>query len=199
MSLRLARLALVATAVTGSLVTATSFAAAPVHSGCISASDPKADTSPAADPALDITAFSLTNAGKRLLATVTVDKAATRPMYAPDSRFEVNFTIGGKVVTLFAKNSVQRTQEANAFYQQGIRVDNVFVTGDVEAEFSANTLTIKVKQDVLRNAVAQPIVGRPFTAVHALARANYLYQDANVTFDRADAPATARFVGGAVC
>ena len=199
MPLRLARLALVAAAATGTLVAATSFAAAPAHSGCFTASDPKGDTSPAADPSLDITAFSLANMGKRLVATVTVDKAATHPVYAPDSRFEVDFTVGGKVVTLFAKNSVQRAQEVNAFYQQGIRVDNVFVTGDVEAEFSANTLTIKVKQDVLRNAVAQPIAGQPFTAIHALARANYLYQDANVTFDQADAPAKTTFVSGAAC
>lgn len=172
--------------------------AAPVV-GCVKVADAKGDTAPAADPALDLTGFSLTTVGKRLVATVTVAQASPRPMLSPDSRTEVLFTIGGRRVLLFAKNSLQREQEANAFFQQGIRVDNVFVSGDVEATFAGNTLTIKVKRTTLRTALAANVEGVPFTDVQALARANYVYQDANVTYDSADAAKGTRFQLGAPC
>lgn len=171
-------------------------AAAPA---CLKVADPKGDTSPGADPALDITGFTLANVGPRLVATVTVDKSAVRPLLAPDSRFDVNFTVGGKRVTLFYKSSLQRDQEANAFYQQGIRVDNVFASGDLEAAVEGNTLTMKVKNTALRNVLAVKIDGVPFTDVQALARDNYVYYDANLTVDTAAPAAGARFLGVVAC
>lgn len=171
-------------------------AAAPA---CLKVADPKGDTAPAPDPALDITGFTLANVGPRLVATVTVDRSAVRPLYAPDSRIDVNFTVGGKRVTMFYKSSLQRAQEATAFYQQGIRVDNVFASGDMEAAVEGNTLTMKVKNTALRNVLAVNIDGVAYTGIQALARANYGHQDGNVTVDSADAPAGTRFLGVVAC
>ncbi len=181
--------------------------AGPAKVGCLSVVDPKGDTAPAADSSLDLTGFTLKNEGKRLVATVTVDKAAVRPTYAPDVRMDINFTVGSKRVTLFAKNSLQRTAEANVFVQQGLRIKNAADAGEgtlvsgapVEATFSGNTLTLKIKQTDLRVAVAEKTDGVPFTGIQALARANYIYYDGNVNVDSADAKAEQKFVGGARC
>jgi len=198
MTLRPFRSSLAIAAITVAALAVPSFAAP--SAGCLTVTDPKGDTAPAADPALDITGFSLKNVGTRLVATVTVAQAAIRPQYAPDSRTEVNFTVGSKRVTLFAKNSLQRTQEGSVFSQQGIRIDDVLVSGaEVDAAFSGNTLTMKVKHTVLRTAVAEKTEGVKFTGIQARARANYVYYDANVTFDSADAPAKTVFIGGAAC
>lgn len=168
-------------------------------SGCLTLKDPKGDTAPLADPALDLTGFTLRHEKARLVAQLTVDRWSVRPMYAPDSRMEVNFTVGAKRVTLFYKSSLQRAAEANAFFQQGIRVDDVFVSGDMDATVSGNTLTMRVKLTVLRTVLAQPVLGVPFTKIDAAARANFVSQNANVTFDSAEVPAATRFVGGGRC
>ncbi len=207
MTFRLVRGSLAVAAVTVSVLIVPSFAATPPHAGCLTVTDPKGDTSPAADPALDLTGFSLTNVGTRLVVTVTVAQASVRPLYAPDSRIDVNFTVGSKRVTMFAKNSLQRAQEGNVFSQQGIRIKDASAAGEgalvsgaaVEATVSGNTLTMRVKQTDLRNAVAEKTEGVRFTGIQALARANYLYYDANTTFDTADAPAKAVIIGGAAC
>lgn len=171
--------------------------AGPAAAGCLTVVDPKGDTTPAPDPALDLVGFTLTNKGPRIVAAVTVDKASVRPMYAPDSRTEVNFTVGAKRVTLFYKSSLQREAEKTAFFQQGIRVDDVFASGDMDATLTGNTLTMKVKLTVLRTVLAQKVEGVGFTGIQAAARANYLYQDANVTVDSANT--TQKFVAGAPC
>jgi len=81
-----------------------------------------------------------------------------------------------------------------------VRIDDLLVQGAVvDASFSGNTLTMKVKHTVLRTAVAEKTEGVRFTGIQARARANFVYQDSNVTFDTADAPAKTVFIGGAAC
>lgn len=166
---------------------------------CLSFTDPKGDEGPAPDASLDITAASLRTVGKNLVAKVTVVQQATHPLLAPDSRTDVDFVVSGQHVTMFYKNGVAREKEASAFYQQGIRLDNTVVTGDVTGEISGNTLTLSVKLKTLSDAILAKVVGARFSAISFLARANYLYQDANETWDTALPPAGLGYVGGAPC
>lgn len=171
-------------------------AAAPA---CVTFADPKGDTSPAADPSLDITSVTWKTTGKSLVGTITVDKGAIRPLLAPGSRFDLRFTVGGKDVTMFYKNGPARAQEANGFFQQGLRVNDVVVTGEVTGGLSGNVLTMSVKYAVMRGALGVPVLGATFTKLDAQARAAYLTQASNVTYDNAAPKGPASFVGGTAC
>lgn len=180
-------------------VLAPAASAAPAPAKCMAFTDPAGDEGPTPDPSLDVLSASLKTNGKALVATVTVKQWAVHPLLAPDSRTDVNFTVSGQNVTLFYKSNLKRDAEANGFHQQGIRVDDVFSSEDLTAAVSGNTLTITVRFKALMEAVGHPVLGKPFTNVAALARANYVYSTANETWDTATPPASLRYVGGAAC
>ena len=172
----------------------------PAHAGqarCVGFSDPAGDESPAIDSSLDITKVGWRTTGKSLVGTVTVAKAADHPVLSFENRFDLLFTVNNTDVVMFWKNSPVRAQEASAFYQQGVRVDNVVASGLVDGGWSGNTLTMSIKYKDLQEALGHPVIGKRFTKLGALARAAYLYNDANVTYDTASSSAS--FVGGAAC
>lgn len=192
------RLTLVVAAMAAAVLGAAPSYAAPAPA-CITFADPKGDTTPSADPSLDITSVSFGSTKKALVGTITVDKAAIRPLLATGNRMELNFTVAGKKVTLFYKSGPARAQEANAFTQQGLRIDDVFITGDTTGVLTGNTLTMSVKYTVLRGAVGGTVLGAPITNLAAQARASYVTHVTNVTWDSAAAKAGSKFLGGAGC
>lgn len=166
---------------------------------CVSFTDAPGDESPAIDPSLDITSVAWKTGGKSLQVRITVKQGAGHPVLSFESRFDALFTVNNTDVVMFWKQSPVRDQEANAFYQQGIRVDNVVQSPLVEGGWSGSTLTMSIKYKDLAAALGHPVVGKPFTKLSALARAAYLYNDANVTYDTAAPSKPASFVGAAAC
>ncbi len=163
---------------------------------CATFADPKGDTSPGPDPALDITSVTYKTVGKSLTGVITLDKASAHPAFAPGNRFELNFKVAGHDVTIYYKNSATRDAEANAFYQQGLRVDGTFVTDAVEGKIDGNTVTLSATYAELKGAVGAKVMGAAVTGLQAAARASYVAT--NQTFDTADGGALT-YVGGAAC
>ena len=138
------------------------FAAAPA---CVVFSDPLGDGAisdsdvptsvPANDPALDVTKVRFASTAKALVATVRLDKLnESRATYAPGSRVQAVFNVRGHEVVVYYKFSATRAQEANAYRQQGIRVDGVFASAVLVGEVKGNDVTMTVKYADLK-----PLVG----------------------------------------
>ena len=181
------------------LVGAVAPAGAATASPCLTFSDKVGDESPAVDPSLDLTSVTFKTSGKSLMAVVKVAKYTNPPLLAPENRFDVLFSVGGKDVVMFWKDSPIREVAANAFFQQGIRVNDVVQTADVSGGWAGNTLTMTIRYKTLGEALAAKVVGTKYTKVSALARAAYGTQATNVTWDSATSRAGASFVGGAAC
>ena len=179
------------------LMSVTSWPARAAVPHCVSSVDPKGDESPAVDPSLDITSVHWLTGGKSLTVKITVAHGAGHPVLSFENRFDALFTVNRTDVVMFWKNSPVRSQEAAAFYQQGIRVDNVVASGLVDGGWSGDTLTMSIRYKDLAAALGHPVLAKRFTNLSALARAAYLYNDANVTYDTATSAGS--FVGGAAC
>lgn len=174
---------------------------------CATFTDPKGDggisasgapvSVPAPDPALDITAVKFASTAKALVATISLDKLSQRPVFAPGNRVQVTFTVKGKVVVVYYKYSATRSQEANVFYQQGIRVDGVFFSAVLVPEVKGNDVVLTVKLSELKSAVGASIVGQKLTDLKAEAMASYVAT--NQVWDTATAPAKTTYAVGASC
>jgi hypothetical protein len=190
------RLVLAAIAALVALPAAAPALAAKAPAACPSFTDAKGDSGPAPDAATDITAVTYKTVGKELVATLTVDKLADRPMLAVGNRFQFDFKLAGHDVTLYYKTSPTRDVEANAFYQQGLRVDGTFVNDAVNPSIKGNTVSIGVTFSELKGA-AGPVLGKPITAMTASTLLSYVAT--NEPSDSAEAPATLSLVAGAAC
>jgi len=187
---------------TCALVAATavpSFAATPK---CVTFTDAKGDgmaaqTAPAADPALDVVGVKFASTAKALVMTISLDKLAERPKYAPGNRVQATFTVLGKVVVVYYKFSPTRTQEAEVFYQQGIRVDGVFFSAAFEPSVKGNDVIMSVKFSELKAAVGGVVSGKKLTDLKGEALGSYVAQ--NLMWDTAAAPASASFTPGSAC
>jgi hypothetical protein len=185
-------------AVTAGLVVATGVAPALAAkpAPCPTFTDAKGDSGPAPDAATDITSVTYRTVGKELVATLTVDKLADRPMLAVGNRFQFDFKLAGHAVTLYYKTSPTRDQEANAFYQQGLRVDDAFVNDAVTPSIKGNEVSIGVTFSELKSAVG-PVLGKPITGLTATTMNSYVAT--NEPSDDAAAPDTLSLVAGAAC
>jgi hypothetical protein len=163
---------------------------------CPAFTDVKGDGGPSADPALDITAVTYKTVGNELVATLTVDKLADRPQLAVGNRFQFDFKLAGHDVTLYYKTSPTRDQEANAFYQQGLRVDDTFINDAVNPSIKGNNVSIGVSFGELKGAMGK-VLGRPITAMTASTMLSYVAT--NEAADTAEAPAPMSLVAGAAC
>lgn len=173
---------------------APSLAAGPA--ACPSFTDAKGDSGPAPDAATDITAVTYKTVGKELVATLTVDKLADRPMLAVGNRYQFDFKLAGHDVTLYYKTSPTREEEANAFYQQGLRVDGVFVNDAVNPSIKGNDVSIGVTFGELKGAVGT-VLGKPITGMAASTLNSYVAT--NEPSDDAAAPGTMSLAAGAAC
>lgn len=195
-------------AVAGALVASAvipAYAAGPA--ACATFKDPKGDggisdsdvgvSYPAPDPALDITGVKFASTAKALVATISLDKLAQRPAYAPGNRVQVTFNVKGKEVVVYYKYSATRVQEANVFYQQGIRVDGVFFSAVLVPEVKGNDVVLTVKLSELKSAVGGSIVGQKLTGLKAEAMASYVAT--NQVWDTATAPAKTAHTVGTAC
>jgi hypothetical protein len=166
---------------------------------CLTVADAKGDSglegTPTGDPALDLTSVRFSTADNSLVTTFTVDKWADRPTASAGNRFQATFTVAGKVVDIYYKNSPTREQEANAFYQQGIRVNGTFVTDAVTAKVSGNAIAVSVKLNVLKSAVGATVQGAKATAISGTAMGSYVAT--NEAWDKAETPGS--FVVGGAC
>jgi hypothetical protein len=163
---------------------------------CPAFSDAKGDGGPSSDPALDITAVTYKTVGKELVATLAVDKLADRPQLAVGNRFQFDFKLAGHDVTLYYKTSPTRDQEANAFYQQGLRVDGTFINDAVNPSIKGNNVSIGVTFSELKSAIGK-VLGQPITSMTASTLLSYVAT--NQSADTAAAPATLSLVAGAAC
>ena len=163
---------------------------------CPAFTDAKGDSGPAPDAATDITAVTYRTVGKELVATLTVDKLADRPMLAVGNRFQFDFKLAGHDVTLYYKTSPTRDQEANAFYQQGLRVDDVFINDAVNPSIKGNAVSIGVTFGELKSAIGK-VLGQPITGLTASTLNSYVAT--NEASDTAEAPGTMSLVAGAAC
>lgn len=168
---------------------------------CTQYTDPAGDSgaegvTPLNDPALDITKVRFSTADSAFVTQLTLSKFADRPTLGTGSRYQVTFTVDGKVVDVYWKTGPAREQEANAFYQQGVRVDGTFVHDAVSGSVKENVVTIAVKLNMLKSAVGKKVEGARATDVEAYAWSSYV--GTNVPWDTAAAPASG-FVIGQLC
>ena len=189
------RLALAAAGAVFLGLTAAPSLAAAKPAPCATFADPKGDAGPPNDPALDITSVTYRTVGKELVASMNLDKVADRPQLAVGNRFQFDFALNGHDVTLYYKTSPTRDAEANAFYQQGFRVDGTFINDGVTGTVKDNTVTISIAYSVLKGELGA-VAGKPLTGLTATAMASYVAQ--NQTWDEADGGAL-RYVAGSAC
>jgi hypothetical protein len=189
MNRRLALAALGLVAVTATPALAAKPAACPTFT------DAKGDAAPTNDPALDITSVTYRTVGKELVASLTVDKLADRPQLAVGNRFQFDFKVNGHDVTLYYKTSPTRDVEANAFYQQGYRVDGTFVSDAVEGSIKDNTVSIGIAYGTLKGDVGK-VLGKPLTGLTATTLDSYVAT--NQFGDKADGGALT-YVAGSAC
>jgi hypothetical protein len=168
---------------------------------CTTISDPAGDSGPGAagvaplnDPTLDITKVRFSTVDKALVTTFTVGKYANRPTAGTGNRYQVAFDLDGKLVEIYWKDGPLREHEANAFYQQGVRVAGTFVHDGVKGTAKGNTVTMSVKLTMLKSAVGSKVEGARAENVRAQALSSYVAQ--NFAWDTADGPG---FVVGATC
>lgn len=148
------------------------------------------------DPALDITKVRFSNVDKSLVADISLSKYALRPNAGVGARYQLTFTVDGKVVDVYWKNGPLREHEANAFYQQGVRVNGTFVHDGVKGSVRENVVTLAVKLTMLKSAVGSTVEGVKATDVRAIAMSSYV--GTNESWDTAPAPASG-FTIGQVC
>lgn len=167
---------------------------------CVTYTDPAGDSGleglAGNDPALDLTKVRFSTVDNAFVTQMTVTKYAERPTIGAGNRFQVTFTVNGKVVDVYYKIGPLREHEANAFYQQGVRVDGTFVHDAVSGSVKENTVTIAVKLNMLKSAVGKAVEGARATDVVATAYASLVAT--NEPWDTAAAPASG-FVVGQVC
>jgi len=158
--------ALALLAVTAGSLTAAADAA-PKLAPCPKVDDAKGD---AADPSLDITGVTYSKVGKSLDVTIAVNKLAENVSTAPGDRFEAVFTANDKKVEVYYKRSRTREEEANVFYQQGLRVDGVFVSDSgIAAKYNldTSTVTISITLGALKAGVGKSVDGATITDLGA--------------------------------
>ncbi len=188
------------------LVTALVAVAAPAASGkalplCLTFTDAAGDAGPngvgaAGDPSLDVTKVRFTTIDKALVAQITVAKFADRAALATGNRYQVAFNLDGKLVEIYWKNGPLREHEANAFYQQGVRVDGTFKHDGVTGSVKENVVSIAVKLTMLKSAVGGNVEKVKAVEPRALGQASYV--GTNSTWDTATGPASG-FVVGQAC
>lgn len=158
---------------------------------------PEVPVTPVRDPALDIISVVFKPAGKGLAMAITVDKLTERPAYATGNRYQLDFSVGADEYTVYYKNSATRSQEAEVFYQSGVRTNGTFSHADVSATFSGNTITLILSGAALKTTFGSKAVGSKITKIKATAFASYVAD--NEYYDVATAPGSMRHVIGAAC
>jgi len=159
---------------------------------CPSVTDPAGDSGLAGqaalnDPAQDLTKVRFSTVNSAFTTEMTLKKYADRPMFGAGNRFQVTFTVEGKVVDVYWKMGPAREQEANVFYQQGVRVDGVFIHDAVTGSVKGDVVTIAVKLNMLKSAVGKKIEGARATDVVASAYTSFVAT--NEPWDDAEMPA----------
>ncbi len=181
--------------------------AAPV-SACTTFTDPKGDTAirdsdlpsaiPVSDSALDVTNVRFSSTAKALVMTVTLDKLnESHPTFAPGSRVQTTFTVRGREVVVYYKFSTTRDQEANAYYQQGIRVDGTFMPAAMVGEVKGNDVTMTVRYADLKPLVGGEVKGQKLSGLKGQGMGSYV--GASFEFDEALAAKAATFAAGGIC
>jgi len=150
---------------------------------------------PAGDPTMDLVNVRFSTVDKALVMQLKVGSYANRPKHAVGNRYQVRFDVDGKNVEIYWKDSPVRNEEANAFYQQGVRVDGTFKHDGVTGKASGNLVTMSVKLTMLKSAVASKVEGVRAGNVSALAMSSYVAQ--NLTWDTATGPESGFVIGGA--
>jgi len=141
------------------------------------------------DPSLDLVAVRFPAAADAsFLTAFTVAEWADRPVTGVGHRFQVTLTVAGRVVDVYYKSGPARAQEAELFYQQGVRVDGVFKSDAVTATRKGNTLTVAVKLGVLRTAVGTRVEGVRATGVTATTWSSYVATNTEVDAVTTKAP-----------
>lgn len=152
---------------------APTFAAAKV-APCPVVPDAKGDF---ADPSLDITQVTYAKVGKALSGTIKVAKLAENVATAWGDRFMLTFTANDREVEVYYKRSRTRNEEANVFYQQGLRVDGVFVSdAGIKAEHNldASTVTITIALPALKSGVGKSVDGAEISDLGARAQGSFI-------------------------
>jgi len=183
--------------------------AVPSHAATLKAcptfTDPKGDSfltvesakTPLADPALDITSVKFKPVGKSLGMAITVAKYAARPAYAYGNRYQVEFTLGGRLITVYYKQSATRAQEGKVFYQAAMKDGTAVASGDVQATVVGNTITMLVTNKVLNASLGSKAIGSKITGLHAYAYGSYVGY--NLGWDSATAKSSLSYVLGSAC
>ncbi len=134
---------------------------------CLTFTDPKGDAGVVApavtgDPALDFRQVTLSVTRDVLAVRMVVDAIGDNATKAWGDRFQLNFGYDKKAVEVYYKRSRTRDTEANAFKQQGIRVDESYVT-DVGItgtyDQATNAMTLTVTLATLKSALGNRVVG----------------------------------------
>jgi hypothetical protein len=150
---------------------------------------------PLDDGAMDLTNVRVSTADKALVMQLTVAAYANRPKHAAGNRYQVEFNVGGKAVEVYWKDGPARAQEANAFYQQRVRVDGEFKHDVVTGSVKGDVVTMVVKLAMLKSAVGAKVEGVRAENVAASALSSYVAQ--NFRWDEAVGPESGFVVGGA--
>lgn len=171
------------------LATAT---AAPKLPACPTFADAKGDVV-LPDDSLDITKVTYAADTGNFVVKITVAKLAENVTAAPGDRFQATFKAGEKLVEIYYKRSRTRAEEANVFYQQGLRVDGVFINDGVKAthDLKTNTVTMTVKLSALRSAAGKSSVSAGVTEMTATAFGSFVAT--NEAYDEAAGKPTQKF------
>ena len=165
---------------------------------CVQYADPTGDSgaeglTPLNDPALDITKVRFSTVDSAMVTQISLSKYVDRPTLGTGGRYQVTFNLDGKVVDIYWKNGPAREEEANAFYQQGVRVDGTFIHDGVAGSVKDNVVTLAVKLTMLKSAVGSKVDGARATEVEAYAWSSYV--GTNLPWDTAAAPASGVVIG----
>lgn len=167
---------------------------------CVQYTDPTGDSgfeglTPLNDPAMDITKVRFSTQDSAFVMEMSLAKVAQRPMFGTGGRYQVTFDVEEHTVDVYWKYGPAREYEANAFYQQGVRVDGTFMHDAVSGSVKGDTVRIAVKLNMLKSAVGRKVQGVRATNVEALAWTSYV--GTNQQWDAARAPEPGVVIGQA--
>jgi len=143
---------------------------------CPVVTDPKGDATPP-DASLDVTSVTYSKVGKDLAVTIKVDKLAENVSTAWGDRFQAEFNANDKAVEVYYKRSRTRNEEANVFYQSGLRVSGTFVSDagiKAKHDLKASTVTITIALTSLKAGVGKSVDGAEISDLGASAQRSFI-------------------------
>ncbi|HEX8003779.1 MAG TPA: hypothetical protein VF519_13925 [Mycobacteriales bacterium] len=148
------------------------------------------------DPALDVTRVRFPMTARAWVAEVTLARFADRGRYLPGVRVEVAFPVAPeRKLSVFWRTSPARDVERPVFYQQGILLNGLYMSGDVTARVTGDTVVLTTTPAALSAVAGRRLDGlRPPEVV---VKANGHYLAGAETWDEARAPVP--FVIGRAC